>query len=246
MAGDGIRFKNNGYSSPKPFISVRDKIILEWTTRSLPFIKHYESHQDVNLTFAIRTEHEIKFEIRRQINKIYGNNVRFVEFDRLTRGGLETAILSVGEFPQIPNDAELLFLDSDNHYDGRGFINFIQECRANVSGDFGSICYFEPLDNSAKWCFAFTDQRRVVKFSEKDETAIENGGKPMVGVFYFSSKNLFLNIANEIMDKDSAVKGEYFMSQSMNKLLQNGIPVFGHEVNNVIPLGTPDDISTMQ
>lgn len=243
MAGDGTRFKDVGYPLPKPFIEVNEKYILEWTTRSLPFIQHYINHiQQYPLTFAIRSEHEKKFNIIERLEKIYGNNIRVIEFNKLTKGGLETAYITETLTCLTSDDKDVLFLDSDNHYNGSGFENFINDIKSKTDDDFAVICYFEPLDNSFKWCFAFPDGDRITKLSEKDETALAMGGKPMVGVFYFSDKVMFLDIAREILHHDATVKGEFYMSQSIYKMLDRNMLVYGYKVDNVIPLGTPEDI----
>ena len=103
MAGEGARFKEIGHPLPKPFIEVGDKHIVEWTTKSLPFIKHYgKSEVDIpyNLTFAIRTEHEEQFEVTSRLKKIYGDDIRIKLFDKLTQGNLETAYLVCQELDQ--------------------------------------------------------------------------------------------------------------------------------------------------
>lgn len=241
MAGEGSRFKDVGYPLPKPLIEVGDKHILEWTTRSLPFIRHYEEPTPkikINMYFAVRTEHENNFEITSRLKKIYGNNIKLKFFDKLTRGNLETAYLTCQE---IDNNDETLILDSDNHYDGSRLLDFLSMHRGK-SAYFGSICYFEPIDNSHKWCFAVLKGNLVQNLLEKDEKALSLGGKPMVGVFYYNSKDLFLEVAKFILGSKEVVMGEFYMSQSIQCLIDNGIPVFGLRVGNVKPLGTPEDI----
>lgn len=251
MAGEGSRLKEVGYPLPKPFIEVGDKHILEWTTRSLPFISHYGEKQadekghdffgpgkGINLYFAVRTEHEEKFQIVSRLKKIYGENITVKFFDKLTRGNLETAYITCQE---VNNDDEIIFLDSDNHYDGSNFLNFLSMYK-DIVPHFATICYFEPFDNSHKWCFALLKGNAVQGLLEKDEKALSLGGKPMVGVFYYNTKNLFLKAARFTLNQSEMVGGEFYMSQSIKCLIDNGIPVFGLKVKNVKPLGTPEDI----
>ena len=238
MAGDGARFKEVGYPAPKPFIEVGDKHILEWTTRSLPFINHYADSQNCNLIFAIRKEHDDQFQVADRLKSIYGSTVKTVVFDELTRGNLETAYIAA---QAIDNDDDILFLDSDNYYDGSGLRSFIDRF-ADEYSSFASICYFEPTDRSYKWCFAFPDGYRITKLGEKDKFALDEGGKPMVGVFYFNTKKLFTDAAEKILNKGRTVANEFFMSQSISNLIADEVPVFGLEVTNVVPLGTPKDI----
>ena len=240
MAGDGARFAEVGYPAPKPFIEVGDKHILEWTTRSLPSISHYADSQKHNLIFAIRTEHDKQFHVADRLRSIYGNSISIVEFEALTRGNLETAYLAA---KPIDNDDPILFLDSDNYYDGSGFETFVQRFMDSYR-DFAAVVYFEPHDRSYKWCFAHTDGYSVTELREKDKYSLDEGGKPMVGVFYFNNKRMFMKVAEDILASGQTVANEFYMSQSISNLISNGVPVYGHEVTNVIPLGTPKDIIT--
>ena len=112
----------------------------------------------------------------------------------------------------------------------------------NKYENFASICYFEPLDNSYKWCFAIKEGNRIKNLLEKDEKAISLGGKPMVGTFYYNKNRLFTEVAKFILGQEQTIQGEFYMSQSIQCLIDNGLPVFGALVDSVKPLGTPEDI----
>ncbi len=238
MAGAGSRFEEVGYPLPKPLIEVNDKHIIEWTTRSLPFIDHYSEDTKQNITFAIRSQDQEKFQMKERLKKIYGNKIDIISFDEMTRGNLETAFIASKKFD---DDEEILILDSDNHYDGSNLENFIDVLKMKENL-FSLICTFEPIDNSHKWCFAIKQGSIVRELLEKDKNAISKGGKPMVGVFYFSKKSIFDKIARFILSQNEMVNNEFFMSQSIQACIDLAIPVYGHKVENVIPLGTPEDI----
>lgn len=242
-AGEGKRFKEAGYKViPKPFIWVLGQRIIERTTRSLPFIQHYDERPlidiDYTLTFAIRTEHEQYVEV---LEEIYGKHVRIIRFSQTTRGNLETARETTKWLSYKSHHDPLLILDADNQYDGTDFLWFVNHVKSPL---FGAICYFEPLDDSAKWCFAFTGaNNKIVQLAEKSPYALQTGGKPMVGVFYFSQTDLFENVADEILNESR--DGEYYMSLSVQRLLTMGIDVYGMKVENVFPIGTPEDMENM-
>ena len=236
MAGDAKRFNNTEFTEIKPLIKVNGKEIVKWTTDSIPNL--------TSLTFAVRTEHNVKDRLK----NIYGPDVKFVEFEKITRGNLETAYLSCNGDKNQFND--ILFLDSDNKYDGKELLRFIDKIKEETDEHFAVICYFEPLDNSSKWCFAhpdkdgrFCEKNRIVDIAEKDPLALEVGGKPMVGVFYFSSIEFFLRIAEEELITNQS---EYYMSGAIRQCLQQRIQVYGLKVNGVVPLGTPEDARKFQ
>ena len=244
MAGAGSRFEQVGYPLPKPLIEVNDKHIIEWTTRSLPFIDHYNPASKQKIIFAIRKQDEENFQITKRLKKIYGKKIDFAVFNYLTKGNLETAFLSLYKFDKLNDKKDLLILDSDNYYDGSNFINFINIIKLKHDL-FSVICDFDPIDNSTKWCFAIKNGNVVKKLLEKDKQALSQNGRPMVGVFYFSQIKLFKRIAEYILNKriiSDKEKNEVYMSQSVQKCIDLDIPVYGLRVKNVIPLGTPQDI----
>ncbi|MDO8611183.1 MAG: sugar phosphate nucleotidyltransferase [bacterium] len=239
MAGDAVRFTNSEYKEFKPLISVKGKRIVKWTTDSLPIID-IGNH---DLFFAIRKDHDIKFDVKRKIKETYKNqNINFFEFECLTPGNLATAYFSALNFED--DDEDILILDSDNMYNGDRFFDFCNSCQEL---NYAIICYFDPIDNSSKWCFAFPDaENRIIKLAEKEKDALNFNGKPMVGTFYFSSIRLFKDAARAIFARDEKVKNEFFMSQSIEELIKNNVPVFGLKVDNIHPLGTPEDVKKFE
>ena len=238
MAGEGSRFSDVGYPMPKPLIEVENKHVIEWTTKSLPFIDHYKDKTNQEIHFAIREEDEINFSLSLRLKKIYGKKIKINKFKKITRGNLETAYIVA---KKIKNNKGVLILDSDNHYDGSSLLSFISYLN-NYYKKFSVICDFEPPDNNPKWAYAIKDGYKVVDILEKDKRAISMGGRPIVGVFYFSGIKDFLCSAEFIIQNNELVKNEFFMSQAIKLSLNSKIPVFSLDVKNVVPLGTPEDI----
>lgn len=241
MAGDGKRFSDKGYTTPKPLIEVKGRTILEWTTNSLPFIEHNRQRElfgcPYHITFAIRSSHDVNQGLTNKLKAIYGSETKIISFDKLTRGNLDTAYLTIAQANYNPEE-ELLVLDADNKFDGSYFLNFIDSLP--FDSDHGALCCFEPIDDSLKWCFAqLGDYGNVKKLAEKEK--IKNG-KPMVGVFYYSSHELFVETAEKILGAGNKVKNEFYMSQTFQYFLDNDIPLFGYKTKTVDPLGTPEDL----
>src|SRR5690606_35797086 len=143
--------------------------------------------------------------------------------DGLTRGNLETAIISVAD---LSEDEPLLILDADNRYDGSGFEDFLSSLPTNPHA---VLCVFDPLDDQEKWCFASLDETQnnlVSQISEKKK--IENGFH-MMGVFFFSEKKLFQEAAEHVLKSDLRVRNEFYMSQSIETLLKSGVAVYAYK-----------------
>lgn len=223
-AGAGSRFKD--YSEiPKPLIKIKGKEIIKRTTDSISRPNTYK-----DWTFAIQDRHNLDTVLQ----KLYPGSLNTI-FTRLTRGNLETAY----ECCQYLDDKneKLLILDSDNAYDGSGLIEKFEKIENGAA-----ICYFEPIDDSAKWCFCFNEEGRVWRVAEKNPEALQYGGKPMVGTFFFSSVGLFEKLAAKVLNNNFKERGEFFMSQAIREALIEQIPVYSFKVKNPIPLGTPEDV----
>jgi len=237
MAGEGKRFTDVYGDVYKPFVEVKGKTILEWTLLSIPFKDHH-------LNFTIQEKHDDKFDVVRRLIDTFGENIFICSMDRLTRGNLETAFnttLNMFDEGYLNSDNEILFLDADNLYNGDDLFNFIEN-KKKITDNFAVLTGFEPLDDSAKWCFFKLNRDEVTGVYEKDSAALKSGGKPMVGVFYFSNVEQFLDSADKTLKGDNTVNGEYYLSSVIKTYLRDGIPVFGKIVDGVVPLGTPEDM----
>ncbi|MBI4586613.1 MAG: hypothetical protein HY717_21590 [Planctomycetes bacterium] len=253
-AGSGSRFaskadQNSLYRLPKPMIPVNGRPILEWTTRSLPLIRHYGEKRpegefaipEERLHFAIRKTDDESHQMSSWLREIYGKKIHIEIFERLTRGNLETAYLACR---RIPGSEEILILDSDNAYDGSGLLEAIRRIPSRPAA---LICHFRRIDGNLKWCFAVLRRDATVKaLLEKDPSALEQGGQPMAGTFYFDSVNTFKEAARAVLAsgrKTGAEEAqEFYMSQAVQFLIENGVRVYGHQVQNMVPLGTPEDV----
>ena len=243
MAGKGSRFTDIGYPAPKPFIEVNNKYILQHTTESCGSLIDHKSKNNPDLYFSFLQKDENFFNITDRLKRVYGHEIKFNIFKDITRGNLETAYETIKQ-SEIKDDDPVLFLDSDNKYNGENLETFLNVLHQFDTEDFASIVYFNPIDNSSKWCFAFVDEetKKIKTIKEKEETAIIEGGEPMVGVFYFSSAKLFKKLAEGVLNSDKPVHNEFYMSQSIELAIEKNISVYGLLVDDVVPLGTPKDI----
>lgn len=253
MAGAGSRFKasaarNKDYALPKPLVPVLGRPILEWTTRSLPMISHRGEPApgalpDSSLHFAILGADERSHGLSQRLRALYGPGIKPAVFEEQTRGNLETAYVASEGFAQ---DESLLVLDSDNAYDGSALPGALAAIARRPAA---LICWFQPFDESPKWCFAMLRPDGTVSaLREKSAEALRAGGKPMVGTFWFDSVRTFREAARKELESGRRTgaqgQGEFYMSQALARLVEEGTAVYGHEVRSVAPLGTPQDVET--
>lgn len=244
MAGRGQRFVTAGYETPKPLIEVKGKSILQWTTESCAYIKHYSRYQykDVKLYFAVLQKH-LESGLDRYLYSVYGKDIDIIPFKNITRGNLDTALISCKHMFNLDDD--LLVLDSDNKYNDNNFVDFIN--KLPKSPELMAVTCFDNPDKSIpnKWSNVILNHRKeVVGIREKDNDWVQYPS--LVGAFYFAKTEFFMNYASYIIDYEPPVEfngnKEYYMSMVPAHILKINSKVYAHEVTNVVPLGTPEDV----
>lgn len=233
-----MRFVSAGFTTPKPFIEVKGKTILDWTMSSVsPLLGHNP------LSFAIRSEHEAEHGFKEKLRKVYGQDIKFFMADGPIRGNLYTG-LEVCQNLFKDKNQPVLFLDSDNKYDIINFQNLVDGIREK---DFVVLCYFNLEDrDDLKWGFCAIDPNTQKVFDIKEKEYLEYG-KPMVGFFYWSSVDFFQKIAESVISKEEPAKnGEYYMTQGIKYALKNNFSVHAFESTHMDPLGTPEDVEKFE
>src|SRR5574344_991719 len=116
MAGEGKRFRVQGYNIPKPFIEFDNKMMIEHVLSSVEKFKTAKIFLIIQEKF-LNEQHS-------QLNKLRKNyNIEFVSVPHLTMGA---AITSLAPHNQIHNDNPVLFMDSDNIFNQNDITNFIK------------------------------------------------------------------------------------------------------------------------
>ena len=80
MPGAGSRFRNAGYTFPKPLIDVNGKPMIQVAVENLGL--------DANFIFVVQREHREKFHLENML-PLLAPNCKIVEVDSLTEGALQ-------------------------------------------------------------------------------------------------------------------------------------------------------------
>lgn len=228
MAGKAERFKKSKYKEYKPLIKVGAKRVVDWTLESLgefPYKDLYIAVHDSNADDLIN---HFGQKYRLSLNQV-------CVFPNYTSGNLETAYQACRYFEFNENES-ILILDCDNYYNGLHVLDACKQLSQSLIS--GAICTFDPIDKSEKWCFAHSDKYRHVLVIQEKKNDIR--GRPMVGVFWFRKIANFLGLADIVMMKKMGE--EVYMSDAVKELIEAGHFVKDIRVDQVVPLGTPEDI----
>jgi len=227
MAGAGSRFAAAGYTFPKPLIDVEGKPMIQRVVENLPF--------DAEFIFLVRKEHLEQYEVESLLSVITKGRYEIVVVDQLTEGAACTVLLAKdyinsGESLIVANSDQIMEYNSDN------FKLMAELAHASQPTDF--IWTFNATN--PKWSFARTDESgRIVEVAEK--RPISNIAT--CGVYYWDQGMAFVSCAEEMIERNIRVNGEFYVCPIYNVGIERTRRVYPFYVDKMWGVGTPEDLN---
>jgi len=226
-AGEGSRFKNAGWKSPKPYIDVDGIPMLE---RVISNVKPAQA----SVTLLLRDEHiesNPSF-----IHKLQVQGCRVFPVETLTEGTASTVLLARQVFD---NDQPLMIANSDQLVDF-DVDSFIDDClRRDLDG---SILVFRDPSMNPKWSFVKVDKSGIVtEVAEK----MPISDLATVGIYLFTKGRDFLSASLDMILANDRVNNEFYTCPVYNYFIKRGGRIGTYEVpaSSMSGLGTPDDLA---
>lgn len=223
MAGAGSRFFKNGFVTPKPLIEINHKPFLFWATKS---ISNFIEVKDI--IFVVLEQHIKEFKIDEKI-KEYFPEAKIVVIPEILNGAVLTCMNGIKE---INDDSPIIFNDCDHAFISTEFNSYCN------NGEFdeldGGLLTFES--NEPKYSFLQMDEAgNVINTVEKKVVS----NHAICGAYYFKNKEIFLECANEYLDKCNY--SEYFVSGVYNIMAEKKMKIANFQCDIHVPFGTPDE-----
>jgi len=222
MAGAGSRFQQAGYTFPKPLIDVNGKPMIQVVVDNLNI--------KANFIYVVQKEHRKKYNLDTLLNLITPN-CKIVEVDGITEGAACTALLAK---EYIDSDNPLLFANSDQfvEWDSNEFLYKMNETNAD-----GGIVSFRATH--PKWSFAKIDEQGLVtEVAEKNPIS----DIATVGYYYWKQGSDFVKYAEDMIEKDIRVNGEFYVCPVFNQAIEDGKEIRTFDIPKMWGLGTPEDL----
>jgi len=222
MAGAGSRFTQAGYTFPKPLIDVQGKPMIQVVAENLNI--------KANFIYIVQKEHREKYNLDTLLNLVTPK-CKVVEVDELTEGAACTALLAK---KYIDNDSPLFFANSDQfvEWDSNEFFYKMNETEAD-----GGIVTFKSTH--PKWSFAkINDQGFVTEVAEKNPIS----DMATVGFYYWKHGSDFVKYAEQMINNDIRVNGEFYVCPVYNEAIQEGKEIRTFDIPKMWGLGTPEDL----
>ena len=224
-AGEGRRFAEAGWLSPKPLIDVNGFPMISLVVRNL-------SARHFNFNIAAQRRHKSGFE-NISFGDIKPPELHYI--DGITSGAAET-VIRVAQ--HLPPELPLCIANSDQIVDisMQDFVDDFVERQLD-----GSIMVFEDPTSNPKWSFAKLDDNGfVTEVAEKKPIS----NLATVGIYLFRRTDIFIAAVRQMVAANDRTNNEYYNAPAFNYLIQAGGKVGCFEISMTAmkPLGTPEDL----
>lgn len=230
MAGEGSRFKKEGWTTPKPLIELN----------GMPLFKHAISSVsadgiELKYSFIVRQEHIDEYKIDEGI-KSFQHDANIFSVLKTTRGAVETCLMAESA---IADDDAVIVMDCDLEFRSKKFIEIIKEILAQPSevANGGALVSFESKEPRYSYA-ALGEDGFVTRTAEKEVIS----DHALCGAYFFSTGKRFKQIAHQLLDEPEFKKPEYYVSLLYNYLLADGEKVRLAPMEEYYSYGTPEEL----
>jgi dTDP-glucose pyrophosphorylase len=232
MAGEGQRFKDEGYTTPKPLIDVNGLPMVVRAAKALPKADKY--------IFVCRKEHLQQMPLESVLQKHFKNTV-IVPVDKLTEGQAITCMLAKDH---IPADAALTIGASDNDMT---YSSDRIEQLFNDAGVDGWIWTFRNnkavLQDPQMYGWVRTKEHDVATGVSCKVPISNNPVKDhaVIGTFTFKQAGIFFDAVEAMVKANERINNEFYVDVAVNYAIQAGYNILAAEVEQYVCWGTPKD-----
>jgi hypothetical protein len=249
MAGAGARFRQGGYSIPKPLIELDGKPFFWHSAQSV-----LRCFEPAGISFVVLKDHVEEFGIDRRILE-YFPKARIVVLDHVLKGAVLSCLAGVrGNGPDaaydapaegIDPDTALLFNDCDHSFESRELKSFASgDWRLQGEDGSGSLPA-ESMDGALlsfeselpKFSYVRTDERGLAA-ETREKVVISSSA--ICGAYFFKNSAVFEKYAAKYLENCSY--SEYFMSGVYNEMIKDGCRVAVLKTDSHTSFGTPEEL----
>lgn len=223
MAGLGSRFKDAGYTFPKPLIEVEGKPMIQIVVDNIGI--------EANFIFIVQKEHRKKYNLDSML-RLISKNYQIVEVDGLTEGAACTTLLAK---KYIDNNNQLLIANSDQFIEWNPIKTMYYFTSNKIDGGILTFPATHP-----RWSFAKTNNKNeVIEVAEKNP--ISNNAT--VGIYFWNKGSEYVKYCEQMIDKKITTNKEYYVCPVFNEAIKDGKKIKIYNVDKMWGLGTPEDLN---
>lgn len=223
MAGRGSRFEKAGYTFPKPLIDVNGKPMIQVVVENLNI--------DAEFIYVVQQEHYDKYNLKTLLNLITPG-CKIVITNGITEGAACTILLAKD---YINNNDPLLLANSDQYLEWDSFDFMYSMIGDNI--DAGIVTF---KSTHPKWSFVrLNDNGYVTEVQEKNPIS----DIATAGIYYWKRGSDFVKYAEQMIEQDIRVNGEYYTCPVFNRGIADGLHIKIHPIDKMWGIGVPEDLN---
>lgn len=215
VAGLGTRLRPHTYSKPKPLVNVAGKPVLGHV---LDMLKGLDVEDVVFITGYLGEQ------IEEYVRANYPLPAHFVEQKELN--GQAPAIQLARDY--IHSSVLIIFVDTIVDAD----LSYLQRTAAD------GVMYVKEVADPRRFGVAVLEGNHIARLVEKPSKPVSN--LAVVGVYYLRNHQHLFSAIEELMAKDIRTKGEYFLADALQIMIDQGARIEAKSVEVWEDCGTAD------
>lgn len=216
LAGRGTRLQPHTFSRPKPLVTCAGKPVLGHILDKL---------EDVPVEEIVFIVGHLGEQIEQYVEPNYDFSARYVVQEELK--GQAHALQLVREY--IHSDILIIFVDTIFEADLGNL--------TSVTSD--GVIYVKEVDDPRRFGVVVPDEDGVIlRFVEKPSTPVSN--LAVIGVYYIRDYQALFDAIDELIERDIQTKGEYFLADALQLMVEKGIRFEAWSVPVWEDCGTPE------
>lgn len=220
MAGLGTRLRPHTWSKPKQMLSVAGKPVLDHVLDMLSTLPDPDNVELINIVGYLGDQ------IEDHIRRCYPNIKSHFVLQEEPRGQSHAIYLAR---QYLSGPMMVVFADT--------LIETDLSILTNEKSD--AIAWVKPVPDPRRFGVAEVDQNdQIIKLIEKPKETSSN--LAVVGFYYFRSAEDLISAIEDQIQQDLQLKGEYFLVDAINIMLEKGTTMRTERVDVWLDAGTPD------
>lgn len=236
MSGEGKRFQDAGYQTPKPFIKIDKFCMINHVLKMLNGFKDY---------LIIGKESHLSEKNKKKIYSVIPD-LKLVSLKKNKLG----PVMALKKYEHLISDEKeiiISYCDFFSKFQIKNFVSFVK--KNNSYGAIATYTGFHPhMLGNDNYAYIVKKKNFEVKKIFEKKSLNKNKFKEIAsnGLYYFKSGKLLKEIINEYISRGPMINNEYYISLLFNFIIQKKLKVNYYMVDNMCQWGTPTDLENFK
>jgi glucose-1-phosphate thymidylyltransferase len=220
MAGRGTRLRPHTWSKPKQLVGVAGRTVLDHVIDTLSTLPNPKNIELINIVGYLGEQ------IEEHIQEYYPHLKSHFVLQEDPRGQSHAIHLAR---QHLNGPMLIVFADTLLETD----LSFLENETAEA------VVWVKPVPDPRRFGVAVPNQQGCVARLIEKPSEMENN-LAVVGFYYFNRSEELLSAIEEQMRRDTQLKGEYFLADAINIMLERGLQMRIEKVDVWLDAGTPE------